>query len=293
MDFFLQLALQGVALGTVYALVGQGLNVTFSTLKVVNFAHGSFLMIAVMIALSALGAGLPLALAMVVGIVAVAVLGIAVERIAIRPVLKNAGGLGWVVATLGAAIVIKAIASDVYGAQPRAFPPVIFDATDFVSIAGVRMSLQLLLVAGVALLVLALFELGVRHTTWGMVLRATSYDQESARLRGIRVEWVVTASFVLSAALAGLAGVLLAPITGVSPAFGMTLMLNGFAAAVVGGMGSSLGALVGGVLVGATELLVGGYISTAAQHAVAFTVLVLVLMVRPGGLFGAREVQKV
>ncbi|TQN43056.1 amino acid/amide ABC transporter membrane protein 1 (HAAT family) [Blastococcus colisei] len=293
MSFFLQLLLQGLALGAVYALVGQGLNVTFWTLRVVNFAHGAFLMIAVFLALSAWTAGIPLGFAILIAVVAVAVMGVVLERVAVRPVIKHASGLGWIVATLGAAIVIEAIADHIYGPQVRSFPGIIFSASDYVDIFGVRMSLQLLLVAGVALVVLALFELVVRRTSWGMVLQATSHDSESARLRGIRVEAVVTTSFLVSAALAALAGVLIAPVTGISPAFGFTLLLNGFAAVVVGGVGSSVGTLVGGLTVGVAELMVGGYISTAAQSAVAFTVLILILMVRPSGLFGKREALKV
>lgn len=293
MSFFLQLLLQGLALGAVYALVGQGLNVTFWTLRVVNFAHGAFLMIAVFITLSAWASGFPLGLAIVVGIVVVAVMGALLERVAVRPVIKHSAGLGWIVATLGAAIVIEAVADHIYGPQVRSFPGIVFRPTDFLEVLGVRMSLQLLLVAGVALVVLGLFELLVRRTSWGMVLQATSYDSESARLRGIRVEAVVTTSFVISGALAALAGILIAPVTGISPAFGFTLLLNGFAAVVVGGVGSSVGTLVGGLTVGVAELMVGGYISTSAQSAVAFTVLILILMVRPAGLFGKREAQKV
>jgi branched-chain amino acid transport system permease protein len=292
-SFFLQLLLQGLALGAVYALVGQGLNVTFWTLRVVNFAHGAFLMIAVFLALSAWSSGIPLGVAILLAVVAVALMGALLERVAVRPVIKHASGLGWIVATLGAAIVIEAIADHIYGPQVRSFPGIIFGASDYADIFGVRMSLQLLLVAGVALVVLALFELIVRRTSWGMVLQATSFDSESARLRGIRVEAVVTTSFVISAALAALAGILIAPVTGISPAFGFALLLNGFAAVVVGGVGSSVGTLFGGLTVGVAELMVGGYISTAAQSAVAFTVLILILMVRPSGLFGKREALKV
>ena len=293
MIFFMQLLLQGLALGTAYALVGQGLNVTIWTARVVNFAHGSFLMIAVFVALSTWQAGVPLAIALLVGIGSVALLGALLERIAVRPVLRYAGGMGWIVATLGAAIVLEAIAEHVYGPQNRSFPGLFFGPGDVLEVAGVRMSLQLALVALVALTVLVAFEVIVRFTSWGMVLRATSHDADLAQLRGIRVSRVITMSFVISAALGGLAGVLVAPITGVSPAFGFTLLLNGFAAVVVGGMGSSTGTLLGGLIVGVAELLVGGYISTSAQNAVAFLVLIGILMVRPTGIFGRAEVVKV
>lgn len=293
MNFFLQLLMQGIALGTVYALVGQGLNVTFWTLRVVNFAHGAFLMIGVFLALSAVRAGLPLVFALLTGVGCVAVLGALLERVAVRPVLRQTGSMGWIVSTLGAAIVIQGIAGLVYGPQVQSFPGIIFQPSDVVSVAGIRMSLQLLLLAGVALVVLGLFEIIVRRTIWGMVLQATSYDAESARLRGIRVEAVITTSFVISAALAALGGVLIAPITGISPDFGFALLLSGFAAAVVGGMGSSLGTLIGGVTVGVAELLVGGYVSTSAQSAVAFVILIGILMIRPRGLFGKPELVKV
>ena len=293
MIFFMQLLLQGLALGTAYALVGQGLNVTIWTARVVNFAHGSFLMIAVFVALSTWQAGVPLAIALLVGIGSVALLGALLERIAVRPVLRYAGGMGSIVATLGAAIVLEAIAEHVYGPQNRSFPGLFFGPGDVLEVAGVRMSLQLALVALVALTVLVAFEVIVRFTSWGMVLRATSHDADLAQLRGIRVSRVITMSFVISAALGGLAGVLVAPITGVSPAFGFTLLLNGFAAVVVGGMGSSTGTLLGGLIVGVAELLVGGYISTSAQNAVAFLVLIGILMVRPTGIFGRAEVVKV
>lgn len=293
MIFFLQLLLQGLALGTAYALVGQGLNVTYWTSRVVNFAHGAFLMIAVFVALSTWQAGVPLPLALLVGIGSVALLGALLERVAVRPVLKHAGGMGWIVATLGAAIVLEAIAEHIYGPQNRSFPGLFFGPEDVLEVGGVRMSLQLLLVAVVALSVLAAFEVVVRFTSWGMVLRASSRDADLAQLRGICVSRVVTMSFVISAALGGLAGVLVAPITGVSPAFGFTLLLNGFAAVVVGGMGSSSGTLLGGLIVGVAELLVGGYISTSAQNAVAFLVLIGILMIRPSGIFGRAEVVKV
>ena len=293
MDFFLQLLLQGLALGAVYALVGQGLNVTFWTLGVVNFAHGALLMAAVYVALSLWQAGAPIAVAVVAGVGASAFLGAALERVAVRPVLRQSSSMGWIVATLGAAIFLEAVASEIYGSQSRAFPKIVFGAGDYVDLGPVRMSLQLLLVAAVALLILGGFELIVRRTTWGMTLQAVSHDQESARLRGIRVERIVTTSFLISGAIAGLSGVLIAPITGISPAFGFTFMLNGFAAAVVGGMGNSFGTLIGGLVVGAAELMVGGYISTSAQNAVAFAVLILILMARPAGLFGTKEVVKV
>ncbi|MGE0798379.1 MAG: branched-chain amino acid ABC transporter permease [Lautropia sp.] len=292
MSFFLQLFLTGLCQGAIYALIAYGFNVTFWTVKVVNFAHGSCLMIAVMVSLAAFNAGMPLAIAVALGIAFTAALVGVLERIAVRPVLSRGGGMGWVVSTLGAGIVLQAIASLVWGTQTRAFPPILFETTDYLAVAGIQLSLQMVLILAVALLVMLIIETLLRFSVWGKVLRATAFDPESARMRGIPVQQVVTLSFVASGALAGLAGVLIAPVSGIDPAFGLHLMIKGFAAAVIGGLGSSLGALVGGLAVGIIELLVGGYISTAWRNGVVFLLLLLVLVVQPRGLLGLKQTVK-
>lgn len=293
MDFFLQLLFAGISQGAIYALIAYGFNVTFWTVKVVNFAHGSCLMISVMVSLAAYRLGLPVLLAMVCGVLVTGVMVGLLERVAVRPVLNRANGMGWVVSTLGAGIVLQALATLLWGTQAMAFPSFLFESTDYVALVGVKVSLQLVLIVIAALAVMLVLELLLRQTIWGKVLRAAAYDPESARLRGIPVQRVVTVSFVVSGALAGLAGVLIAPISGIDPGFGLNLMIKGFVAAVVGGLGSSLGALVGGVAVGVIELFVGGYISTAWRNGVVFLLLLLVLMAHPQGLLGRKAIIKV
>ena len=293
MNFFLQLLFAGVSQGAIYALIAYGFNVTYWTLKVVNFAHGSCLMISVMLSLAAYKLGLPILLAMLCGIAVTAVMVGVLERIAVRPVLERTSGMGWVVSTLGEGIVLQALATLVWGTQAMAFPAFLFESTDYLTLLGVQVSLQLVLVCVAALLVMLGLEALVRRTIWGKVLRAAAFDQESARLRGIPVQRVVTASFIVSGALAGLAGVLIAPISGIDPGFGLNLMIKGFVAAVVGGLGSSLGAMVGGLAVGVIELFVGGYISTAWRNGVVFVLLLLVLMLHPQGLLGHKPAVKV
>ena len=293
MEFFLLLAFAGLSQGAIYTLIAHGFNVTYSTLKVVNFAHGSFLMIAVMLSLAAFRASLPLPLALGIGMCATAAMAGLLELVAIRPVLRQPGGMGWVVSTLGAAITLQSLAALIWGTQAMAFPAVVFDSTDYVAIAGTRLSLQLVMIFVVATAVMLLLEWVVRYTVWGKILRATSFDPDAALLKGIPVQAVVTASFVLSGGLAGLAGVLIAPISGIEPAFGLNLMIKGFVAAVIGGMGSSLGAFVGGMVVGLTELMVGGYFSSAWRDGVVFLLLIAMLMFRPRGLFGKRPEVKV
>ena len=293
MGLFLQLVLQGLALGTAYALVGQGLNVTFWTTRVLNFGHGALLMTAVYLALVGITNGVPLIVSLLLAVALTALIGLVIEAVAVRPALKIEGGMSWIVATLGAGIVLEGVAEIAFGPEVRAFPGSFFPSDSTVRLGGVSLSTQLLVVSAICLAVLGLFELVMRRTVWGKVLKATSKDRDLAALRGINVPMVIRVSFMLSAALAALAGVLVAPITGVSPSFGFALLLNGFAAAVVGGVGNSFGTLVGGLTVGVAELLVGGYISSAAQGGVAFALLLVILMVRPNGLFGKREVVKV
>jgi branched-chain amino acid transport system permease protein len=284
--FLLELVTAGISLGAVYALVAHGYNITFWALRVVNFGHGSFLMMAVMVALAVVNAGLPLGIAILAGLGLSAAMGYGLELVAVRPVLRARAGMGWVVSTLGAGIVLQAIATETWGTQTKAFPAIVFESTDYVRVAGVQLSAQLLLAFAAALAVMALFEVGIRFTLLGKAMRATAVDPECARAMGINTRWMISLAFVLSGLLAGLAGILIAPFTGIDPAFGLELMIKGFVAAVVGGLGSSSGALLGGIFVGLLELLVGGYISSAARNGVVFSVLILVLAVRPQGLVG-------
>lgn len=266
--------------------MAHGYNITFWALRVVNFGHGSFLMMAVMVALALLNAGLPLWAAILAGLALNAGMGYVLEFVAVRPLVRARTSMGWVVSTLGAGIVLQAIATETWGTQSKAFPAIVFESTDYVRVAGVQLSAQLLLALAAAVLIMALFEVGIRFTLVGKAMRATAVDPECARTMGINTRRMISLAFVLSGLLAGLAGILIAPFTGIEPAFGLELMIKGFVAAVVGGMGSSSGALVGGIFVGLLELLVGGYISSAARNGVVFSVLILVLAVRPQGLLG-------
>ncbi len=293
MNFFLELVTAGISLGAVYALVAQGYNITFWAVRVVNFGHGSFLMIAVMVALAVVNAGFPLWAAILAGLAVSAAMGYVLELVAVRPLMRARMGMGWVVSTLGAGIVLQAIATDIWGTNTRAFPAIIFESTDYVRLLGVQLSAQLLLAFAAALLVMVLFEVGIRATLLGKAMRATAADPDCARTMGINIRRMISLAFVLSGLLAGLAGILIAPLTGIDPAFGLELMIKGFVAAVVGGLGSSGGAMVGGIFVGLLELLVGGYVSSAARNGVVFSILILVLAVRPQGLLGKQPEIKV
>ncbi len=293
-DFFFSLLLAGISVGAVYALIALGLNLTFWTTKTMNFGQGSLMMLCAMLTVFLSSQGLAVALAVLGSLVVVAALGMFIEHWTVRPALKSSGGsMGWVVSTLGFGIFLQGLAAKYFGSQAVAFPDVVFTAQDFVTVFGQYVSLQYLVVLAVAVALILALELFVRKTVWGQAVHAVSLDPELALVQGIPVRRLVLLSFMLSSVLAGVAGVLIAQIGGtVDPAFGFDLVLLGFVAAVLGGMGSSLGALAGGLLVGILSKLVGGYVSTAAEHGIAFALLMLALALRPQGLFGKPEVSK-
>ncbi|CAO3380344.1 branched-chain amino acid ABC transporter permease [Azospirillum argentinense] len=275
MHFVLQLVFAGVCVGAVYALIAMGLSLTFWTTRTLNFGQGSLLMTASVATVAMLAAGMPAALAVPLGILLAGGLMVVAERIAIRPLLKSGDSMGWVVSTLGLGIFLQGFVSTVFGSQAIAFPSLVFDSLDSVDIAGVQVSSQYLAVLGLSLTLMVGMELFLRRSAWGRAVRAVSHDADAA-------------------ALAGIAGVMVAQITGtVDPSFGFNLMVLGFVAAVFGGMGNTAGALVGGIALGVIEKLVGGYVSTAAEHGMAFAILMVILAIRPQGLFGRKEFTKV
>ncbi|WP_420392100.1 branched-chain amino acid ABC transporter permease [Acuticoccus sp.] len=292
MEFFSSLVLAGISVGAVYALVALGLNMTFLTTRTLNFGHGSVMMICAMVLTFGIAQGLPTGVAVLIVLALAVLLGFFVERL-VSPALKTENSMDWVVATLGLGILLQGIAAKQFGSQAVAFPALIFSSADYLMIGGMFISYQYLLVLGVSIVLIILFESFLRFTRWGHAVRAVSMDPTLGRVQGLPVRGIIVGSFILSAVLGGVAGLLVAQIGGtVDPAFGFNLVVLGFVSAVVGGMGSSLGALAGGILVGVLSKLVGGYVSTAAEQGVAFALLMLMLWVRPQGLFAQPEVSK-
>ena len=293
MNIFLSLVLAGVSVGSVYALVALGLNVTFWTTKTLNFGHGSLMMFCAMLLVFFASQGLAMAGAAILSLLIVAALGMFIERFTVRPALKGNNSMGWVVSTLGFGIVLQGVAAKLFGSQAVAFPSLIFGSDDFITVFGLYVSLQYLLVLGLSIFLVVVLECFLRFTRWGQAVRAVSHDPELGRVNGMPVNAIVIGSFILSALLAGAAGLLVSQIGGtVDPAFGFNLVLFGFVAAVVGGMGSSIGALIGGIALGVLSKLIGGYISSAAEQPVAFAILMLMLALRPNGLFAQAEATK-
>ena len=294
MTFAAQLIFAGVCVGAVYALIALGLNLTFWATRTMNFGQGSLMMLCAVIAVMVLNGGFDIWLGLLAGVAVAGIIAAATEAIAIRPIARLTGSMGWVVTTLGVGIFMQGFVSKFFGSQALAFPSFLFSPRDYIDVLGVRLSLQYAVILVIAVALVLLFELFQKRTAWGRALQAVAADQDLAAVMGIPVRLVVTLSFVGSGLLAGVAGVLVAQITGtVDAAFGFNLLIFGFVAAVIGGMGNTWGALVGGILLGIMEKVVGGYVSTAAEQAIAFALLMVMLAVRPEGLFGEKEFVKV
>lgn len=293
MTFFVTLVLTGISVGSVYALIATGLNLTFWTTRTLNFGQGSIMMLCSLGFAFLVMNRISLPLAVCLCLLVSGVIGVVVERLTVRPALKRVGSMGWVVSTLGLGILIQGLAAKLFGSQAVAFPEILFSVKDNIRIGGIALSLQYVVVIVITLVIMAALELFLRRTRWGHAVRAVSEDAELARVQGIPVDLIVVSSFVASSLLAGLAGLLAAQIGGtVDSSFGFDLVLLGFVAAVLGGMGSSAGALSGGIGLGIITKLVGGYISTAAEHGIAFALLMLILALLPNGFLGRAEVRR-
>jgi branched-chain amino acid transport system permease protein len=292
-EFLFQLVMAGLSVGAVYALVALGLNLTFWTTRVLNFGQGSVLMAGAMLAATGIAAGLRHGVAVAVALASTVAVLVVTELVGVRPLLRARGSMGWIVSTLGVGVLLQGIASRVFGTQAVAFPDVLFSSTSTLDVAGVYVSVQYLAVLAISVVIVLLMELFLRRSTWGQAVRAVAHDRDLATLMGIPVRAVVVISFMVSGLLAGAAGILVCQISGtVDPNFGLHLLILSFVAAVVGGMGSALGSLLGGLGLGLLEKLIGGYVSPGAAETVAFALLVGVLAVRPQGLLGTKDTVK-
>lgn len=290
MDALLQFVFSGLTVGAVYALVALGFTIIYNASDVVNFAQGEFVMLGGMITWFGHDAGLPLALAAGLAIVLTAAIGVALNKLAIEPA-RGAPVVSLIIITIGASILIRGAAQLIFDKQIHRFPAFSGDAP--IEVMGATILPQSLWVMGGAVAVFVALWFFFNRTLMGKAVLATANNRLAAQLVGINAGWVMTLSFAISAAIGALAGVLVTPITLVSYDVGVALALKGFAGAMLGGMGSPKGALVGGLALGLLEALTAGYLSSTYKDAVAFVVILAVLFVMPQGLFGATSRERV
>ena len=280
----------GLTAGAIYDLVALGFSIIYNASRVLNFAQGEFVMIGGMSAVSLVGAGAPMPVAIVGAVAVSAVVGLLLERLAVGQA-RNADVVTLVIITIGASIFLKGLAQLVWDKSIHPLAPLSGDKP--IALLGATILPQSLWVLGVTVLIVIALSWFFNRTLYGKAMLATSYNRLAAQLVGVEVRRVLFASFGLAAALGAIAGVLVAPITFTSYDIGVMLGLKGFAAAILGGLGSFPGAIVGGLVLGLLENLGAGYVSSAYKDVIAFAIILAVLFFRPDGLLGAIKSERV
>jgi branched-chain amino acid transport system permease protein len=290
-----QQIINGLVLGSVYALIAVGFSLVFSILEIINFSHGSLVMMGVFVSL-ALGLAAPnlgFAGILLPTMVIVAGIGVLIDRVAVDPLRrKNAERSLALVSTLGAAILLEAVAQLIWGAEVRSYPLSLPHGV--IELGSARITYTEVIIVALAALLMVGLQLFVRFTRWGRAIRATAQNPTAAALMGININRTIGLVFAIGSALAAVAGMLMGVYYNFAhPSMGFAPGIKGFVAAVLGGMGSVLGAGLGGILLGMAEVLGGSYISFAYQDAIAFVVLILIFLIRPQGILGTRIKEKV
>ena len=286
-----QILVGGLSMGCIYALVALGFVLLVAAANIVNFAYGEWVVLGAYLGVTlTVTAGLPLWLGLLLTIPAAAALGLAFDLVVFRP-LEDRHFLAIVIATIGIGIALQNAVTLIWGPYGKTMEP--FFGSEPVEVAGMALLPHHLLVMAITVVLIAGFHMLLTRSTLGLRVQAVAQDREAARLMGVRVGHMQALVACVSAALAGSAGFLVAPLFTVTAALGFSLMLKGFAATIIGGWGSMKGAVIGGVMLGVVESLSAAYISTAYKDVISFGALILVLLVAPRGLFGERIAVKV
>lgn len=281
----LQFLFSGITQGSVYALIALGFMVIYNSSEIINFAQGEFVMLGGMIAVMLYAAKVPLPLAILIAIIAVTLFGIFFQHLAVRP-LRKATTFSVIIMTIGASIFIRGVAMLVWGKDTFSLPLFISGAP--LIIGGAALIPHHLIVLGAAFLLMFLLHLFFKFTMVGQAMRASAVNRNGASLCGIKPERMVKLSFAISAALGSISGIIIAPTNLTSYDVGIMLGLKGFVVAIIGGLNSFVGTICGGFLLGIIEALGAGYISSQYKNAITFGVLILILFVRPSGIFGRK-----
>ncbi len=287
----LQYILSGLSTGAIYSLIGIGFAIIYNSTGIINFAQGEFVMLGGIMTWFFLAVlKLPLLAAMLLAVLFTTVAGVVFERLAIRP-LRNASPLILVIITIGASILIRGIAMLVWGKDTHSLP--MFTGSEPLDVAGATLLPQHLWIVGITLFIIAVNRFYFHHSIGGKAMRACSHNRRAASLVGIDVKRMVLFSFAISSSMGAVAGIITAPLTMTSYDVGVMLGLKGFCAAIIGGMSSGLATVFGGLLLGILESLGAGIVSSGYKDAIAFIILLLILFIRPQGLFKKAETERV
>jgi branched-chain amino acid transport system permease protein len=285
-----QAIVSGVALGSVYALIAQGYYVTFTTTETVNFAQGEFLMVGALTSFTLLVLnGVNFVVALIVVMLLMAAMGMAVERVAIRP-LRQLSSVGWVLSTVGVSVILRQFAEIYWGREQKRVPSIFGDTP--ITLGNVGIFPQEIFIILASLLTMALLLVFLKRSTFGKALQAVAFNPAAAGLMGINVRQMIVVAYVISSILAGIAGMLVAPIIFAHAEMGALLGLKAFAAAIIGGIENPIGILVVGIGLGIAEFIAAG-INASFRDAATFLILILLLAWRPQGLFRRVTAEKV
>lgn len=293
-EFILQI-INGLQIGSIYALVSLGYTMVYGTAKLINFAHGDIIMVGAYTALfsvpTIVGLGLPIWAAVLPAIVICVLFGIAIEKFAYAP-LRNSPRISSLITAIGVSLLLQNLAMKFIGASTLPFPRIF--GTEGFNFFGMRINSSIVATILITMVFSALVQLFITKSKFGKAITATSEDYVASKLVGINVDSVITMTFALGSALAAVGSILyLAAYPQVGPLMGSMLGIKAFIAAVLGGVGVIPGAVIGGFILGIVEALTKAYISSQLADAVVFLILIIVLLVMPNGLFGKNIKEKV
>ncbi|WP_298730958.1 branched-chain amino acid ABC transporter permease [uncultured Granulicatella sp.] len=293
MELLIQQLVNGLAVGSIYALIALGYTMVYGTIKLINFAHGDVYMMGAFIGYFAVMVlKLNVFLALLVAMVACAILGVVIERVAYKP-LRKSTRVAALITAIGVSYLLENAMSYFFGAESRPFPSD-FGTETFTLFGDVSVNGKQILIFGITVLLMALLQFIVRYIKMGKAMRAVAVDEQAAQLMGIDVDGVISFTFALGSALAGIAGVLVGVYYNtISTTMGITVGLKAFVAAVLGGIGSIPGAMVGGYLIGLLETMVSFFGYSPYRDGVVYFLLFIILIVLPAGLFGKNVREKV
>jgi branched-chain amino acid transport system permease protein len=289
---WIQQLINGISLGSIYALIALGYTMVYGIIKLINFAHGDVFMVGAFIGFYAIaGWGLGFIPALLIAMAFCAVFGVLIERIAYKR-LRNATRIAALITAIGMSLLIEYGVIYLRGAQPEAYPEVL-PAKSF-DLFGAQINSQSLLILLVSIVLMIILQFIVHRTKVGKAMRAVSHDMDAARLMGINVDNTISATFAIGSALAGAAGVIFGVYyTKIEPLMGVIPGVKAFVAAVLGGIGSIPGAMVGGLVLGVVESVVSAMGYSLWRDAAAFIILILILIFKPSGIFGKNTREKV
>ena len=292
MSQFLQQVINGLSLGSIYALIALGYTMVYGIIKLINFAHGDIYMLGAYVAfITTTYFGFSFFPAMIASMVVCGILGVLIERIAYKP-LRHATRIAALITAIGVSYVLEYTTQYVMGSEVKTYPTLLSNAS--FTLGPVTISMQQVYIFTITIVLMIDLQLIIKKTKMGRAMRAVSVDEDAAKLMGINVDTTISFTFLLGSSLAGVAGILVGIYyNSIDPLMGMIPGLKAFIAAVFGGIGSVPGAMIGGLFIGIAETMVVAYGSSLYRDAIVYLILILILIIKPDGLLGKNQREKV